>query len=31
MQRAVNAHFKAEKVLPQGGVIWAFALPPEWR
>ena len=27
MQRAVNAHFEAEKLVPQGGVIWVFALP----
>ena len=26
MQRAVNAHFDSEKVVPQGGVIWVFAL-----
>ena len=26
MQRAVNEHFDSEKVVPQGGVIWVFAL-----
>ena len=31
MQRAVNAHFEAEKLVPQGGVIWVFALRPESR
>ena len=31
MQRAVNAHFDAEKLVPQGGVIWVFALPAEAR
>ena len=31
MQRAVNAHFDAEKLVPQGGVIWVFALPAERR
>ena len=27
MQRAVNAHFDVERLVPQGGVIWVFALP----
>ena len=31
MQRAVNTHFDAEKVVPEGGVIWVFALPPDRR
>ena len=31
MQRAVNAHFEAEKLVPQGGVVWVFALPPARR
>ncbi len=31
MQRAVNAHFDAEKLVPQGGVIWVFALPADRR
>ena len=31
MQRAVNTHFDAEKLVPQGGVIWVFALPPDPR
>ncbi len=31
MQRAVNAHFEAELLVPQGGVLWVFALPPEAR
>ena len=31
MQRAVNTHFDAEKLVPQGGVIWVFALPPDGR
>ena len=31
MQRAVNAHFDAAKLVPQGGVIWVFALPPDRR
>ena len=26
MQRAVNAHFDREDIVPQGGVIWVFAL-----
>ena len=26
MQRAVNSHFEREQVVPQGGVIWVFAL-----
>ena len=26
MQGAVNAHFEREQVVPQGGVIWVFAL-----
>jgi len=26
MQRAVNTHFDTEAVVPQGGVIWVFAL-----
>ena len=31
MQRAVNAHFDAERLVPQGGVIWVFALPADRR
>ena len=31
MQRAVNTHFEAELLVPQGGVIWVFALPPDRR
>ena len=31
MQRAVNTHFDAEKVVPEGGVVWVFALPPDGR
>ncbi len=31
MQRAVNTHFEAEKLVPQGGVIWVFALPADRR
>ena len=31
MQRAVNSHFEAEKLVPQGGVIWVFALPSDRR
>ena len=26
MQRAVNTHFDTETIVPQGGVIWVFAL-----
>ncbi len=26
MQRAVNAHLNSEQIVPQGGVIWVFAL-----
>ena len=31
MQRAVNARFESEKQVPQGGVIWVFALRPDRR
>ena len=31
MQRAVNEHFDSEKVVPQGGVVWVFALRPDGR